>query len=201
MTVRIGEIASVRSGLNRSGRAPGARPGPQTIRVVSGGDIRDDRIVLSGLETAALTVDSFIEPHLLRPGDVLVTGKSTSVKAALVPADIGPAVANSTMLVIRPREPSFGTLIWWFLTSRRGRREAESRMLAGAALSSLPPYAVADIEMPLPGAAEMAGLVELIEASEQAYRGAQEAASIRREIVRDHIIDGLVRAGEPRRVK
>ena len=159
--------------------------------LVSGNNIQDDQIDEAGLETILIQDGELTAKHLLRAYDVVVTGKSTAVKAAYVSPTIGGAVANSTLIVVSPHDADMGLYLWWFLTSREGRRMVESRMVAGITLSSLLPSALADIEVPIPAAAQLRLLAQLIEASEQAYRAATDAARIRRNTVRDFLMETL----------
>jgi hypothetical protein len=191
MNVRIGDIATVRQGLSRSGRSVGARQGDAKVRLVSGTNIQDDQIIEGGLEAILIHESEFTAKHLLRPYDVVVTGKSTAVKAAYVPPSVVGAIANSTLIVVSPHDADMGLYLWWYLTSREGRRMVESRMVAGITLSSLLPSALADIEVPLPAPAQLRLLGQLIEAAEQAYRTAIEAARIRRSAVRDYLMQTL----------
>ena len=142
MRTKLSDISTVRQGLSRSGRSIGARRGEAQVRLVSGTNIQDGRVEEAGLETISIDLNGQTEKHLLRPYDVLVTGKSTVIKAAYVPPTIGRAVANSTLLVVRPDDADTGLYLWWFLTSREGRRIVESRLRASATLSSLLPSAI-----------------------------------------------------------
>ena len=195
MQLRIGEIAKVRQGMSRSGRSAGARPGDVAVRLISGNNVQDDRIVTEGLEEVLIDLDFLTQKHLLRLGDLVVTGKSTAVKAAHVPEGIGKAVANSTMLVVRPHDPLLGIYLWWLMTSTQGRSMVESIMVASATLSSLPPRALSDLEVPVPPAHEVRLLADLIRESERAYWSAREAADIRRGTVRDFIVGKLLDNG------
>lgn len=190
MTTRLSDIAIVRLGLSRSGRSAAARPGDWEVHLISGNNIREDR--LSGpFELIRIPHNSLTEKHLLEPYDVLVTGKSTSAKAAYVLPSIARAVANSTLLVIRPSDRDIGLFVWWYLTSSEGRAQLETRMVASATLSSLAPSALARLEIPLPSRSRLGEFAELIEASERAYRAAREAAELRRSAVRAALIRRL----------
>ena len=197
MTARLSDIATVRQGLSRSGRSAAARAGDWEVELISGNNIRDDR--LSGpFELIRIPFSPLTEKHLLEPSDVLVTGKSTSAKAAYVPPSIGRAVANSTLLVVRPTDRDIGLFLWWYLTSSEGRAQVETRMVASATLSSLPPSALANLEVPLPSRSRLRRFAELIEASERAYSAAREAAELRRSAVRAALIGTLTTASAVR---
>src|SRR3990172_1222264 len=190
MTTRLSEVATVRQGLSRSGRSAGARPGEWEVELISGNNIREDRLA-GPFELIRIPHNSLTERHLLEPYDVLVTGKSTSAKAAYVSPFIGSAVANSTLLVVRPSDKDIGLFVWWYLTSPEGRAQVEARMVASATLSSLPPSALPNLEVPLPNGSRLRKFAELIEASERAYSAAREAAELRRSAVRAAFIGKL----------
>jgi hypothetical protein len=193
VTTRLSDVATVRQGLSRSGRSAAARAGDWQVELISGNNIREDR--LSGpFELILIPRNDLTKKHLLDPYDVLVTGKSTSAKAAYVPPSVGPAVANSTLLVVRPLDRDVGLFVWWYLTSSEGRAQLETRMVASVTLSSLPPSALANLEVPLPSRSRLRKFAELIEASERAYGAAREAAELRRSAVRTALIGGLTAA-------
>src|SRR3990172_6468840 len=133
MTTRLSEVATVRQGLSRSGRSAGARPGEWEAELISGNNIREDRLA-GPFELIRIPLNELTERHLLKPYDVLVTGKSTSAKAAYVPPSMGRVVANSTLLVVRPADKDTGLFVWWYLTSSEGRAQLETRMVASVTL-------------------------------------------------------------------
>jgi hypothetical protein len=186
----LSEIADVRTGPSRSGRSAAGRPGDLTVALISGSDIGDDRL-LCPLPIVSIPRNELTEKHLLSSYDVVVTGKSTSVKAAYVPPDIGPSIANSTLVVVHPHDPELGVFLWWFLTSPQGRRELESRMLGSATIASLPPAAVARVEVPVPEGRRLHQVTQMIEASERAYWAAREAAEQRRTALRAALVREL----------
>lgn len=194
-TVPLSQLAAVAQGLVTSGQGAGARPGDWVVQEVSLRNIEGDRIDQASLSTIALAFNRRTEKHLLRPYDVLVTARSTVVKAALVPPALTRAVANSTLSVVRPREPELGLFLWWFFTSRYGRAQLQARMV-GSTVMLLRAGALEDIAVPLPERHHLHRLAELIETSEQAYAAAIRAAEIRHETLRDHLIEDLVRSGE-----
>jgi restriction endonuclease S subunit len=178
--------------MARSGRAAGARRGDVPVRLVSGLNIRDDRLFVNDLEEINVDHTVLTRKHLLEPYDVVLSGKSTALKAAYVPPGIGRAVANSTMVVLQPLDADIGLYLWWLITSRRGRELFESVIERGATLWSLPPQAVAGLKIPVPPAAELRLLARLIEESERAYWASRDAADLRRTALRDHITSRLL---------
>jgi len=190
MKQRIGDLATVTQGPSRSGRAAGAREGDWPVSVISGNNIQNDRILFLAVESV-MTEREAMQRHLLKPYDIVVTAKSTAMKAALVPPNIPPAIANSTMLAIRPYDADIGLWIWWYLTSLQGRARAEALMVASSTLWSLSPRALADLEVPVPPQDQLRTYAELIQASELADEKAIHAAQLRRHVLREVILSRL----------
>jgi type I restriction enzyme M protein len=187
------ELASVTQGLSTSGPGAGSRLGDWNVQVVDSADIQDDRLTLENLRTIDIQQNVKTEKHLLKPYDVLVTARSTTIKVALVPPSISRTVAGATLLAVRPFEPELGLghYLWYFFTSAHGRAQIATRLTAGATIASLSARSMEQVMVPLPDASHLYRLTSLIEESERAYAAALEAAQQRRTVIRDHIINSL----------
>lgn len=189
--IPIATLAEVFQGLVRSGRGAGAREGDWALRIVESGDIHGDGwLRLEGLREVGLVQGGRTERYLLRPFDVLVTARSGSIQAALVPPDVSRTVAGVTLLVVRPRHPEtgMGHWLWYFLTSAHGRAQLAKRMTVSATITSLSASSLGEIEVPVPSDRDLDAIARLVEVSEAAYESAVEAARLRREILRDALI-------------
>lgn len=188
--------AEIKDGMARSGRGAGARRGDWLLRVVESRDIPDD----GWLPTVDLRGEGFVrnirtERHLLRPLDLLLTARAETVRIALVPTCISRSVAGATLLVIRPHHPETGISywLWYYLTSAQGRAQLSRHRTRGGRLAWLSRRSLAEVEVPVPPAAELASVARIVEASEAAYAASTEAARIRREVLRDALVGDLVR--------
>lgn len=195
LSVLLRDLANISQGIATSGKGAGARPGDWRLFVVESGDIEDDGLRTSALRTIDIPQNVRTEKHLLRPYDVLVTARSQSVKVALVPPAVTRTVAASTLLVVRAHAPEAGMahFLWYYLTSTRGRMALERQVHIGASIPSLSASAVAEIEIPLPPRPELHRFAKLVKESEQAYEASLEAARLRREALRDAIIEQVAR--------
>lgn len=192
-TVPLARIADVSQGLSLSGHAAGARPGDWVVTAVESGDIQDDLLPTTNLRIIAIEQNARTEKHLLRPHDLLVTARSTTVKVALVPPALSRTVALSTLLVVRPRAPETGMshYLWYFLTSSYGRGQVEARLSTTSTIASLTARNLGEVPVPPPPDRELHALAKLVQASETAYVAGLKAAQLRRGLVRDHIIHSL----------
>ena len=189
--LRLADIAEVYQGLARAGRGAGTRRGQWTLRRAESGDILEDGwLNLFGLREIGLVRSQRTERHLLRPFDVLITARTGSVQAALVPPEVSRTVAGVTLLVVRAREAEsgMGHYLWYFLTSAYGRSQLVKRLTVNRTITTLSARAVAEVEVPVPGRHQLDQVVRLVEASEEAYASAVQAAQLRRESVRDSVI-------------
>ena len=191
---RMFDVATVHQGLTRAGRGAGARHGEWLLRIVESGDLHDDGwLNLHCLQEIGVREGVRTERHLLRPFDVLVTSRSGSAQVALVPPDVSRTVAGVTLLVVRPRRPELGIghWLWYYLTSAHGRAQLAKRMTVSATLKSLSAKSLGEIELPVPSARDLDTVARVVEASEAAYAQTVEAARLRREVLRDAVIQDM----------
>ena len=180
--------------MSSSGRGAGVRPGDWRLRIAESGDVRGGWLGLDGLREIAVVQNARTERHLLRPFDVLVTARAGFAQAALVPPGVSRAVAGVTLLVLRPKEPESGTGHWlyYYLTSARGRARLAKRVTVSATVRTLSAKNLDAVELPPPPSPRRLDRVaRLVEASETAYTAAVEAARLRRETLRDALIDEI----------
>lgn len=75
--MRLRNLTSVRQGIAMAGRGAGARRGDWQLRVVESRDLPDDGwLETDGLREMGFVRSSRTERYLLRPFDVLVTGRA-----------------------------------------------------------------------------------------------------------------------------
>ena len=177
-----------------AGHGAGARSGEWMLRLVESGDVNENAwLTLDGLREVGVVQGVRTERHLLRPYDVLVTARSGSIHAALVPPEVSRTVAGVTLLVVRPKQPELGMghWLWYFLTSTYGRAQIEKRLTVSSTVTSLSASSLGEIDVPAPSPRELNLVARLVEASESAYNSAVEAARIRREAIRDSVIQQI----------
>ena len=81
------------------------------------------------------------------------------------------------------------------MTSAYGRRQLVKRLTVNATITSLSARALGEVEVPLPSLQQLDQVVRLVEASEEAYTSAIQAARLRRETIRDSVIREIVSKG------
>ncbi len=192
---QLRDIASISQGLSLAGHGAGAKRGDWTLEVVESRNVDEGRLVsLIELRTVNVDWNSRSERHLLRPFDVLVTARAGSIEAALVQPDVSRMVAGITLLVVRANDPGagMGHWIWYFLTSRVGRAEMKKRLVVTATLKALSASSLGEIEVPVPRLPELERLARLVETSEAAYQAAMQAARLRRDLIRDSLIQEVM---------
>ncbi len=192
----IANLADIHQGLARAGHGAGVRPGKWTLRIVESGDVREDGwLGLEGLQEIEIAQNIRTERHLLRPFDVLVTARAGSAQIALVPPEVSRTAAGVTLLVVRPKHPEsgMGHWLWYFLTSAQGRIQLAKRMAVSATLTSLSARGLGEVQVPVPPPRDLDTVARLVEASEAGYAAAVNAARLRRETLRESIIDDIGR--------
>ena len=170
------------------------------LRIVESGDMRDDGwLDVDCPNELGLVHGVRTERHLLRPFDLLVTARTASIKVALVSPEVSRTVAGVTLLVVRAKRPEsgMGHWLWYCLTSSLGRTQLAKRMTVSATLKSLSAKNLGEVQVPVPSPRDLDAVARLVEASEEAYESAIEAARLRREALRDAVIHELARGAVP----
>ena len=166
------------------------------LRIVESGDVKEDGWLKSdGLREVGVVQNPRTERHLLRPFDVLVTARAGSLQTVLVPPGVSRTVAGITLLVARPKSPEsgMGHWLWYFLTSSHGRTQLTKRLVVSTTVTTLSARSLGEVEIPALASRDMEAVARLVEASEEAYSSALEAARLRREALRDSVIRDMTR--------
>lgn len=149
------------------------------LRVVQLRNINDGgRLDLSDAPTVDL--EDVKPQHLLKGGDVLFGSRGASMPAALVPSDIGSAVASAAVIIIRvkPQRVEPGYLVW-FLNHRCGQRQLLARA-AGSSLMRVSRIALSHVEIDLPPLEVQREIAKLAELQSQEVELMQRLENKRR---------------------
>ena len=176
-----------------SGRAAGASSGDWRLKVIESSDLVDDRIESGALKQIEVKRGAWSERHLLRPYDVLLTARSRTPKAAMVPPSIFRTVASSTLLLVRTPDPSTGLahFLWYFFLSAIGRAAIRAR-ISNSTLPTLTANSLGQISVTIPPETELRRFISFVEAAEASRYASIEAARIRFEILRDAVMASLI---------
>ena len=138
------------------------------------------------------------ERHLFRPFDVLVTARSGRIQAALAPPDVSRTVAGITLLVVHPNRPDSGMGHWllYFLTSAHGQTELAKRITANSTSFSLSATSLSEVEVPMLAPRRLEIMAQLVETTEAVYSSEMRAAQLRRQALRDAIVQDTFQAVE-----
>ncbi len=162
---------------------------------MASGDLPDDGwLETEGLREVGFVRSARIERYLLRPFDVLVTGRAGSVRVALVPPDVSRTVAGATLLVVRSPHPEtgMGHWLWYFLTSAHGKAQLARRLTTGTAITFLSKRNLGELDVPVPSPRDLDALARIVEASEAAHAATMHAARLRREALRDALVADVI---------
>ena len=177
---------------------PGRECGDWMLSVAEAGDVEDGWLEVNGLREMGFVQNLHTEKHLLRPFDVLVTARSGRIKAALVPPHVSRTVAGITLLVIRPKRPEsgMGHWLWYFLTSAHGQAELAYRVTVNTTSYSLSATSLSEVELPVPTPRRLDLMARLVEATEEVCSSEMRVAQMRREVLRDSIVQDALQAAE-----
>ena len=120
------------------------------------------------------------------------------IPAALVPPDVSGTVPGISRLVVHPNRPKSGMGHWplYFLTSAHGQAELAKRITVNATSFSLSATSLSEVEIPVPAPRRLALMAQLVETSEEAYSSEMRAPQLRRQVLRDAIVQDTFQAAE-----
>ena len=129
-------------------------------------------------------------------GDVLVSARSTTLKTAIVPPTLDGRIINATLLGVRTMPNLEPRLLVAWLQHREGRAALESVAQTGTAQMNITVAAISNIMIPVPPLEVQRQIAKILEASDEAYHAAIEAAENRRRIARQVVVAQLKDKGK-----
>ena len=196
---RLGALAEVFPGLGASREEAAGQEGDR-MPVIGVRDLQDGGVApREMLDTISVSSRSRAEPYVVRPDDVLVTGRGTILKFGLVGDATAGAVASANIIVVRPGPKAIGPALFASLSSDVFRPRIELLRRGSTTLLSLSAKDLANIEVRMPSLDEQRRIASLVLEAHAAYRAAIEAAEIRRELARrvvDARLFGTLPAGD-----
>ena len=169
------------------------------LKIAEGGDISGEGwLEIEDLKEVGVVQSLRTQRHLLRPFDVLVTARSGRTQVALVPPNVSSTVAGVTLLVARPKQPESGMGHWlyYFLASAYGQVQLAKRITVNETSLSLSAKSLGEVEVPVPSVPRLNLMAQLIESTEAAYDSEVQTARLRREVLRNAIIEDILRSAE-----
>lgn len=164
--------------------APGRGQSGASAGFVSIGNIREGELVPSvDTDLHCLNETERRERYVLRPGDVLLTARGTTMKIALVRDNAG-YTANNTLMVVRAGEKASGEFLHAALLSAPLQQALMSVTRGSTSILSWRVQDVAALEIPLPPSAIRTDLAALVDAEIRHYNLSRAAADARRSAVR-----------------
>jgi restriction endonuclease S subunit len=127
-------------------------------------------------------------------GDLVLSARSTSLKMGIVPEQFDGVVLNSTLIGVRPTGALDARLLAAYLRHPDGQAALEAVAQSGTRQMNITVKGLESLIVPVPSKEKQLLLIQLLEASDQAYRSAMEAAESRRnlaiQVVARHMMQG-----------
>lgn len=184
--VTLGAAARVFSGVSKHGRTVLLDKATAEERRRRGGEVHavhlvgmsaidGDRLDLTHAEMVWVEEPRQAEPYLIRPGDVLLTSRSTALRSCIVPADATGFAINSTLICVRTEEID-PRLLAAYLRHPQGQAELLKSSASSTAQMNITIKSVSELTVPLPPIAVQRRLGDLLDAAAEQRRAAIDAA-------------------------
>ncbi|QDT29882.1 EcoKI restriction-modification system protein HsdS [Gimesia panareensis] len=187
-TEKIGNVAKVFAGMptKSSDREEiGCWGNVLTVRSLTGTGID-----LTQLEEHGVAGQS-IDQYKLHPNDVILSARSTSLKTAIIPQELGDRLINSTLIGVRCLSELHPRLLIAWLEGPEGQAALEAVSQSGTHQMNITVAGLSKIEVPVPPLETQQKMVHLLEAADEAYTSAILAAGDRRRIAREVVFNSM----------
>jgi hypothetical protein len=187
----LGDVAHIYVGLPTKQsdiRGAGRSGNVLTVRALTGIDINHDELVHVSLQSLR---GRDRDKYRAAAGDVLISARSTSLKTAIVPANLDGTVINATLVGVRSRPALEPLLLLAYLQHPDGQMALAAVAQSATAQMNITVSALQSLLVPVPPIEVQHQLVRMLEASDEAYRASLEAANTRRQLAIQVIADRL----------
>lgn len=162
-----------------------AKPGQESIQetVLSVGDIHEGALLPPPeLARTPLRPGSY-ERFRIRTDDILVSCRGSQVKVARIPKESASLLVSSNLIVVRPGERLLAGFLLATLKNPVWQERLRLHSRSSTGLVQLTARDLVELPVPLPPLRMQKELVALLEAEEEHYWSALQAAHLRRELV------------------
>ena len=183
------EIAEIRTGIAVYGE-PKVRSGVETVPMLSVrslGETEIDRNQTQLVEASYRDKFSFS----LKEGDVLLPARSTAIKTAITPREFEGFVIHSTLVAIRCLPALDPRLLVAYFNHPQGMAALDEISQSGTRQKNITVRALARLLVPVPPKQDQAQLAELLEAANNAYNNAVQAAQKRLDLAREIVVNRM----------
>lgn len=190
---RIGGICSVGAGYVE--RGPSGHHADSPLRILRARDLRPDGLVNwyeLGLCEPVRDPERFLLQHL----DVLLTTRTTQIRALVVQSPPANVLASAQFAILRPDSTQVDAQYMGWILDRASATGRLRSLIKGSTVQYLSPADLADLEVPLPSL-ERQRLI----AKTAALRRAQGALVARLSELHDRLLDAALAAGFQREIQ
>lgn len=152
----VTELFEIRTGYTFRDSIPNIAPG--AVAVVQAGDINAGRL-------AAVPRIQFVgDKHLLQAGDILLSARGSTIARTVTP-DLVPAVAASSVMILRPKSDINSKFVTRFINSTTGQA-ALAKITSGSYIKTLRKSELGNLPIPTPPVTAQQTIVDLGEVIE-----------------------------------
>ncbi len=184
MNIKLKEIAIINTGIYDKPTISG------NVIYLQAGMFEQDGNLREGIRPN-IFMEDLSSKHILMQGDVLLNAKGTKNFAVPYDTQIGPAVASSTFLVIRPKSKLsariFPLYLCWYLNLPRTQAylgyEAQ-----GSFMPSISKSALQDLTIPLPELPVQERILNVYRLREKEKKLVQQLEALRDQLIQHNLL-------------
>jgi len=160
--------------------------------LLQGADIsKDGEMTTKNMIRVKITSTRNLDPYFLKPNDVVILSRGSSIRACYIDKEIGNAkvLASANTIIIRTnKEKIRGEVLAAYFNSEVGKDSLQASS-TGAVIHHIPASVLRNIEIPLPSKQKQDNIAELFYAGREAYKSTLTLAEQQKKTVEAKMID------------
>jgi restriction endonuclease S subunit len=158
----------------------------EVVKIINTKDLEDGKINLDSINSVSVKKTPLLEKSRIEAGDLIITTKGTSFKAAVADQSVANYVISANLIAIRLSNKVQPEIVAAYLNSTKGQKNLQS-LSSGSSIQGLNSNSLLEIQVPIPPLHEQKKMVNYLTLARE-YIGL-----LKRELeLRDKLTDSII---------
>ena len=158
----------------------------EVVKIINTKDLENGKINLDSINSVSVKKTPLLERSRIEPGDLIVTTKGTSFKAAVADHSVANYVISANLIAIKLSNEVQPEVVAAYLNSTMGQRNLQS-LSSGSSIQGLNSNSLLEIQVPIPPRHEQKWMVNYLTLARE-HNGL-----LKRELeLRDKLADSII---------
>ena len=133
----------------------------EVVKIINTKDLENGKINLDSINSVSVKKTPLLEKSRIEAGDLIVTTKGTSFKAAVADQSVANSVISANLIAIKLSNEVQPEIVAAYLNSSRGQRDLQA-LSSGSSIQGLNANSLLEIQVPIPPLPEQKWMVNYL---------------------------------------